>query len=194
MDWSERIIWLIAGGAIGYILGYLTRYFREMKEEIDEVDGIIKRHFGKREDDKEGGFMRHPVVADIAVVLALALTLFGVFKTAEVNNDLKDVQYAQGKVTVCNQEFLSRTIRALNDRTAFTIEQAEANIDLQKSQTRFFALLLEQPPRPEDARRKAGQDYLNDLTTFLTVSGQNKHAVEANPYPTNEELKKCLGL
>lgn len=190
MSWTERLAWLSLGCFLGFVLGYIVRSLREIKEEVEEIDGIVKekrRH--TREDD---GFSRYPLMWDVVLLVVVILTAWGAFSSAKASNDAQDSQHQVAVVTTCNQEFLAKTIRALNIRTNSVQSRADANLELQKAQSEFFSLLLRKPPESEVVRSQAAEDYLNALKDFVRESGQAETTGTSFPYPTNEELSKCL--
>lgn len=216
MDWSERIGWLILGCLIGFALGYIVRSLREIKDELDEVDELVKERLdGDRRDRKtpkrgrgEDGLARYPLLLDIALILVIGLTVFAAFSTQQTNNDLRDIQKEQratqqrladtqdrlASVTFCNRQYLARTIDVLNERTGFTRSQVVSNLDLQKAQARFLRVVLVQPPVTQNERRSALQNYFSTLTEFTAVSGRNIDNSRENPPPTNRELRNCFQI
>jgi len=198
MTWTERVSWLMLGCFIGFSLGYIVRSLREIKEEVDEIDGIVKEKRRHRRAD-DAGFSRYPLMWDVVLLVVVVLTAWGAFasvqasnKTEDTQEELQATQKQVAVVTSCNQEFLSKTIRALNYRTESTQARAEANVELQKAQADFFALLLRKPPESETTRTQAGREYLTSLQNFVEVSEKTDISVEKFPYPTNEELSECL--
>lgn len=187
MDLADRVGMLILGGIIGFIAGYIVRSLREIKEELDEVDQIVKEKL-----NKDGGFMANRFVADIMMLIALLLVLGSVVSSINASNDASESLDKQEQSTACTQQFLTKTIVALNDRTTYTANQAQSNVDLQKAQAEFLALILRRPPYSEAKRTKAAQNYLSTLQEFVEVSNKNVSTIKANPYPTPQEFQDCL--
>lgn len=187
MDYQERIGWLLFGMAIGFVAGYIVRALRELKEdvhelkeELDEVDDIVKHQF--RGDD---GFMSNRLVADIMMIVVLAMVLISTLvsirasRTVEANAD-------------CSRDIFEKTIVALNERTTYAGAQADSNVELQRDQADFFSLLLKRPPETEARRSEAAQEYLASLEEFVELSEKTSSKIDNYPYPTNEELQACL--
>lgn len=187
MGYEERIGWMLLGMAVGFIAGYIVRALRELKEdvhdikeELDEVDHIVKGNV--HNDD---GFMSNRLVADIMMVTVLVMVLISTVvsikasRTVEANAD-------------CSLDIFEKTIVALNERTEYSGDQATANVNLQQDQKDFFALLLKKPPEPEAKRSQAAQDYLDSLEKFVDLSSKTAVKVDNYPYPTNKELQACL--
>jgi hypothetical protein len=190
MGAEERIGWMLLGMAVGFIAGYIVRSLRELredvhvvKEELHEVDGIVKHKLGERNGDD--GFMSNRYVADIAMILCMIIVLGAALLSQKASNDVHTS-------TGCTQEFLVKTIVALNERTEFAGAQAESNVELQRAQQQFFELLLRKPPETEARRSAAAQEYLKNLNEFITLNTKTADKVAQNPYPTNEQLQDCL--
>jgi hypothetical protein len=182
---GERLTWWLFGCAVGYILGYIVRSLREIKEELHEVDDIVKSH-------DERGFMRNPIVADIMVLLAVGLTAWAAFSSQSALNSYEQTQDRITRITICNQQFLAKTISALNERTTYTQDQVASSVRLNKAQGEFFRTIFENPA-DDGAELQAFRAYLNAYEVFLEESQSSKRHVSMNPYPTNEELAACLG-
>jgi len=191
MAFDDRLLLFLFGCIIGFILGYIVRSLRAIKEELDEVDEIVKEKFPNHTRN-EDGIVRHPLVMDLALLLVIVLTVWASFASQKASNDVQETQDQQTRSTLCVQQYLSKTISALNERTTYTQEQAEKNVELQKAQAKFLGLLLHKPPYSEKRRTEAVDRYVDTLTDFVEVSGKASDKVDANPYPTNEELRDCL--
>lgn len=190
MDWTERLEWLILGCIIGFILGYIVRTLREIKEELDEVDEIVKND--RNISGSERGALHGPTAAGVMLLIVVALSVWASFSSQKASNDVQSTQDQLAQVTSCNKDYLSRTISVINARTRYAQRQAVANVELQKSQARFVALLLKEPPPDEATSVAAFHEYLNDLNTFINTSSDQANTVEDHPYPTAEELEACV--
>lgn len=197
MTFGERVGWFV----LGMILGYLVKVILDTRKEGREVRDILR----KRKED-ESGFMRHPIIADIALVMVVAMCVFASFSTQSTNNKLEkaiqDIESNEAqddktqdrlaRITVCTQSYLSQTIEALNQRTEYTKEQAEANVKLQLAQREFLELLIVAPPVSDEEASEAVENYVQKLTEFADLAGKQRTKVSSFPYPTETELKKCL--
>ena len=202
MDLFERAIFFIIGAGVGFILGFIVARLREIKEELDEVDECVKHchldhdHIptGKRNarvrDDR--GFMRIPLLAEAMLLLVLGITVYAAFASQRASNQVEASQERIATVTQCNQVFLNETIEALNARTEFSTEQARSNVELQRSQSKFLAILLLVPPASEERQADALAEYFDNLTEFVALSTRTANTADNNPYPTVEELNSCL--
>jgi hypothetical protein len=190
---DDRLGYLFLGMIIGFVLGYLVRLTREIKEELDEVDEIVKKEFGNSPHDRDqGGFMRVPWTANIAVLLVVVLTAYASFVSQKTSNTVKATQETQTLTIYCTEKVLDEAIKVLNERTVYSGAQSAANIDLQKDFSRFFNLILHQPPYSSKKRLQAALDYQESLNTFLALTTKQREKAENNPFPAVKELDRCL--
>lgn len=206
MEFSDRVGWVLLGMALGYII----RLLQDMKKEVHEVDVILtareKRKLNKQRSRDEGGSFRIPATRHIAVGLAVLLCLYATVSTGITNNKLEDaisdirasqeadvqIQLKLARVTVCTQEYLGKTITALNERTEFTQAQSDANVNLQKAQREFLETYLIRPPASPEVLDAALELYVSRLQAFVEVAQKNRMKVTDNSYPKPEELAVCL--
>lgn len=219
MDFDERFGYLLVGCALGAVLGYLMRMLQEIrrdvngvslnvldiKEGVDEIDIMVKK--GRR-DRNEGGFMRVPWAADILMITVLIMCLWASISTGNTNNKLErnveilEANQAQDeiqderleKISQCTLKYTSKTISALNERTAFTSAQANENVKVLREQTKVFRTILLIPPKAEDEVRAVLQNYVVTLTNFNEIAKKSRNQIAQNDYPTNKELAECLGV
>lgn len=188
MSFDDRLEWLLVGCVIGFILGYIVRSLREIKEELDEVEKDMKTN--RARDDR--GFVRNAIVLDVCLVMVIALTVWASFSSQLASNGVKETQQRIARVSYCNQEFQKKTLTALNERTEYTQSQTEQNIALQKAQAAFVSVLLKKPPATEVKRVEALNTYFNALSSFVVVNERAKQKVKNNPFPTTDEFADCL--
>lgn len=195
MDLYERLGWMLFGAVIGLFAGYLLRYLQDLKEELDEVDGIVKKELGKRQTDRiqnqDGGMTVGDAVRNLALFIVVAVTVAAALISQHASDKANDALNRENVRSGCNQEFLVKTVKALNERTEFSSAQATANVTLQQAQADFFSLLLRKPPEPEATRSQAAQDYLKALREFIDVNSKTAQKARSFPYPTPEALRAC---
>lgn len=183
VEFDERLGWLLLGCAIGFVFGYIVRSLRDIKEELDEVDDIVKGRQYHQEDEE--GSIKTFLSKNIALLLVVILTAFAAFASQRASNNVRDN-------AECTQEYLSETIKALNQRTKYTRTQARANVTLQKEQARFLNVLLGKPPPTQRESQVAFENYVNSLQSFINLSDKAAEQARTNPYPTNTELIECI--
>lgn len=186
MAFDDRLQYLVLGMLIGFVLGYVVRLLMDVREELDEVKSQHAKDHG------ESGFMRHPIASDIAIMLVVVFTLYASFVSQRASNDVQDAQDRSDIAVACTVKIQGAALNALNERSIYTKAIADANIDLQQSQSDFFGLLLHQPAYPESEQRAAADTYYNDLQQFLTLAQKGAKKVVENPFPTVEDLRSCL--
>jgi Sec-independent protein translocase protein TatA len=205
---DARIGWLLLGAVVGFILGYITRSLREIKQKVEEVDKHVTA-----KPPSDAGFVRNPIILDGILILVLALVVWSSFKSQIVSNDvektqsqlktalsqlkttqsqLAQAQAAQKKTTECTQEFLSKTIEALNERTTYTQAQASANVDLQKAFDKLITASLRKPPPDAKEARQIVETYAAALKHFIEISAKSASKAAGHPFPTNDEFNSCI--
>ena len=189
MSLDDRIGYLLLGLLIGFVLGYIVRGLRSIKEEVKDVHEIL-------EHDRKGdeyGFITNSFATNVGLFLVVLLTIFAAFSSQKASNDIKNNQDTISSFTYCNQQYLSKTIDALNERTEFSRQQASTNVELQKAQGEFLSVVLKKPPNSIEKREEALVEYFDALNKFVMFSAKNEAQVEVNQYPTNTELSDCIG-
>lgn len=198
MSFDDRLIYFILGCAVGAIVGYIVASLRYIREELDEVDNIVK-HNGHRDDPPEGetrsrderGAMKLSG-SQVAILFVVLLTAWAAFASQKASHEAKTAQNSLAAVSDCNRVYLQKTIVALNERTTYTQESTKANVELQKSQATFFGILLHKPPYSQRKQNAAAQVYFAALNHFIDISEKSAQKVAQNPFPTDEELASCL--
>lgn len=188
MDLSEAFWYVGFGGIIGFILGYIVRALQEIKEELD----VVEKAVGGDRDRNEQGFVMVTKAANIALLVVVLLTVWAAFASQRASNDVEETQDTIAAITVCNQQFLEGTLAAVNERTTYSSEQAQANIDLQESQAVFVDVLQEDPPPTSIRQQRAIRVYSDALDNYLDLQQKTAENIADNPYPTPEALQQCL--
>jgi predicted PurR-regulated permease PerM len=181
MDLSERIGWLLLGMAVGFVLGYIVRSLREIRDELNKVDTIINKQ--KEKDEK--GVSSSTVITHIMLVVVLALSVWASFETQQTSNQVQNS-------TGCNVQFLRKTIRALNERTTYVESHRSANIELQKAQAVYLNTVLQKPPPPRSVLVNSLETYFAALRKFVRVSQRTTRNAQEFPFPTSQRLTNCL--
>jgi len=189
MPLNDRIGWLIVGCVVGFVIGYLVRSLREVKEELDEVKHTVDSH--EHALDERGSF-KLPEFRNVVLLLVVGITVYAAFASQLASNNVRDQQQQVERVTACNQEYLDRTITAINERTTYSTAQAEANVELQRAQSAYLGLMLSDPPLSDDRLQAALQDYFQSVGKFIDLAGRTAEKAQTNPYPTTTELTDCL--
>lgn len=197
MDLFERLLYVAIGGVLGFILGVIVTYLHEIKEELDEVDHILKDQ-GHIENDETGavswGFFKKYYM--LIIVILVAYAAFASQNASNHSNDnaaqLKALVVKQDRISSCNKEFLGKLLNAVNERTASNQAQIQANVALQAAQAKFFGLIIRKPPPNPDEGAAAAQKYFGALNDFLETSKTSAKTVAKNPYPQKKSFTACI--
>lgn len=184
---------MLVGAAIGFVLGYIVRDLRTIKATVEEVDEIVKQDAKRYRD--ESGFMRHPVLADVAMIAVLVLVVWSAFASQKSSNEVQETQDKQitqqktlERIVECNQQFLTKTIEALNARTTYTRGLGQSNVALQKAQAKFLESVME----GGDLQRGSLETYFESLTEFVNAQDNSEKVAESYPYPKATQFNICL--
>lgn len=190
IDWGWigcGVPWLLVGFVFGYIVGRIQNGFQDNKESR-----MVNRD--------ERGIFRYPLLADVAALLVVIITVFAAIQSQAASNDAQDA-IAEVKVqtdvrnseTKCVSTVVFATIQALNERTTYTIKQAQANVALQRAQALLIDFFLTATPTtPEEEGRAAISRYFGALQTFTKLAAKTAGKTKQYEYPTEEEFLVCI--
>lgn len=197
MAFDDRLGWLLIGVVIGFFLGYLTRTLREIKEEVHEVDEIVKSEWNKHRDEK--GSINLPSWPNIALIIVILATVFAALQSQSAANKVKSTQdelfRTQQKlenVVGCNKELLDQTLKVLNVRTRTAEAAAKANLSLQQSQKWLLDVIFHVPPYSTERQEIARKLYAEDLKEFLDTGNNSEFVSKINRYPKAADLTDCI--
>lgn len=190
MSFDERLIYLLLGIGIGFILGYIVASIREIKEKVAEVNEKVGGR--QRREMNDHGFMRFPIIADFALVTVVMITVWAAFASQKASNEVKDTQDQLARVSHCNYVVFGAFLAAVDDRNTTFKAALHSNVELQKSWYDFVKYQLHLPPYPEVAQRAKANKYADYLKSFLDLSEESEKKAAANPYPTKRELSNCV--
>jgi len=153
MAFDERLLLLLLGGLVGFVLGYLVRLAQEIRVKVDEVDSIVKEDHDILRKHDESGFMTNRWIANISMLVVVTLALIATVVSQKASNDVVASQGQQDKIIArqhlvisCFKNLFGEVLVSLNERSTYSQAMATANIDLQESQSKFFSILRHQPP------------------------------------------------
>lgn len=192
MAFDDRLTFLLIGMFIGFVVGYLTRLIRELrsvKEELDEVDEIVK-HLDIRKNN-EHGFMKISLIHIMAVLLVV-LSAYAAIVSQKASDNIRTSVDRNEIATYCNLNITSRALNSLNQRSTYTLKQTQSNVDLQTDFSTFINILLHQPPYKETKRRHAAEVYQKSLNHFVAVASKSVDKISDNPFPTVAQLVTCI--
>lgn len=193
IDWNwlgEGLPQLGIGLLIGYAIGRLQDNHKMIKEMWME----------RRRKHDERGIVKHRVLADVTLLIIIVITVWAAVQSQIAVNKVTENQEAverqyqiRAKENACISSVLFATVQALNERTSFTVAQAEANVALQRAQAEMLGYFLDLPPdATEEERRAVTTRYFEALTDFINLSVQTQDKAEEFKFPTEEEFIACL--
>jgi len=204
---SDRLTWLIIGIVIGYFAAMLQVRLMKVedkvdavKEELDEVDAIVKR----KKDER--GRVSLKLNKNVAVGVAVLVTCWAAFVSQKASNDVQNqqdvIQTQQSELdesqarlaslTKCIQRVTSETVNTLNEVTKPSRIQALDNAELQKAQAKFLRIVIGPPPPTKESGRAALTRYYDRLNTYVKSSAKYKQTASNNPYPKKGAIQACM--
>jgi hypothetical protein len=209
-----RALFLAVGVLLGTYFGGKyntnTKSVKRLIEVSEETNKMIHTLFdakvsGNQEPPAKQFGWRPPLRRDekgsislvnLGVLFAIIVVSLSLFSTLSTNSKVAKTQEAQAQSQIisdrenaCTSSVLFATVDAINQRTQYTSEQADANIELQKAQ---LQLLRTPPNSPPAVGQAALARYVRSLTQYIKVTSDAKQAAVLNPYPTKEEYTRCL--
>lgn len=192
MDLIERAVYLAIGGVLGFILGYIVARLSEIKEELDEVDHIVKYEL-KHQRNEEGAF-RFPQGRQVVLLLVVLLVAYSAFLSQKASNDIKK----QAKEDIAKVEAQTKT--ALVERCKSGVDTRTVQRDTVEAVFNLATATL--PERTGGAKLSESQkqqynayidrvnDFRDDMYTKIRPSEQCAPYVEDDnvlppppPYP-----------
>ena len=174
MDLLERAIFLLIGNFIGFVLGYVVRSLQEIKEELNEVDEIVKRN---RNDE---GFVRHPFVLDAALIIVVLITVWAAFASQAATNNFR-------KVMDCNNTYNQELGEVLSTRDEAVSLGVDSEIRLWAKYNELYEQATTYPERIPALQEKL--DRAIDAHRIRLEKLQE--ARNNNPYPSHASIKHC---
>lgn len=190
MTIDERFGWLLIGCMIGLLLGYSVRILEDVADNskfwMNGPERFTSRHSDQR------GVMHTRLYGNVALLLVVAITVWAAVVSQRASDDVREVQDRMGQILECNQNVFARALDVLNDRTTYSTDQLDANLDLQIAQSNMIeAILLEDPPTAGTYERES-ELYLEKLLVFIGATQKSKTTRDTKPYPKAEDIERCV--
>lgn len=183
MGLEDRLVWMAVGCFIGFVLGYIVRSLRDIHEKVNHVDQFFPDGDSvesSKWDRNEGGFMRHPKIADIAMVLVIGLCVWAAFSTQKVNNHLNTV-------LTCITKYNSHEGTALESRDSKIKAGTQSEIELWGKYGKLYAEAKKDP-----SKIPALQETLNEaITAHRDDLIRLQQARDSYPYPDPDIVASC---
>lgn len=178
---TDNLLWFLIGAGIGAAASWslqAMRYARRAVRKVDRMEEDMRDDRGRVDLQSFGIGIMVTLVAVAAILAGIASK-----RSDETSDRVEDL--AQ-----CNRSILERTVKALNERTAFSDESAEARHDLNQTQSDLVDALLD--PAATDAEKVAlARRYQTAVDHQLRLDRRNNAKREQYPYPSAAEIREC---
>lgn len=196
MGIDDRLVLFALGCVLGFILGRFDLRLRDIKDQMNEIDECV--HECRKRIRDERGTMKISAIRHGALLVVVALCFVSTYLSGSAANKSNDtsqrviqLQSEQKQNVDCTTQVLFDAIRALNERTTYSGAQADANIALVQGQ--LDLLLRSQDPNLTDAEgQELFQTYVAKVQEFIELANKTKGQQLEFPYPTVEDLTRCL--
>lgn len=92
--------------------------------------------------------------------------------------------------TSCTRRVVFGTVRALNDRTAFTVPNAQQTIRVREAQAKFLRVIVNEDIQQDT--REALREYLQVVEDAITQTEKVTEKLKETPYPKLRSYTRCL--
>lgn len=127
----------------------------------------------------------------IVWVAIIGIIGWSVIQTSGNNRDIARVQDGMAQNAQCTETYLTNTVKALNERTTYSISQANANAHLQQAQLTFIQVLLD-PAAGDNDGRIALNNYFDALKRYNRLTALSVTKQVQYKYPSATEYRNCL--
>lgn len=123
MDYGERMTYILLGCFIGFVLGYVVRSLREIKEEVDEIveikrEGRPAEPTPKNPNDR--GSFSWEKASRLSLFVVVAVTVWAAFVSQKASNDVQE-NYEQDQVARCQSGVDSREVQRQTVEAIYTL-------------------------------------------------------------------------
>lgn len=190
MSFEQRLVYLLIGLGVGFILGYQVRSLRALKSQQDTENKTNEDMTRGMSNDE--GAIRVNLLERFALLLVVCMTAYAAI-SSQLSSNKSDRNTAELQATTkCTVTYQSKLLKAVNARTRYSAVQSDANRELQKSQADFLGKFIT-PSKPTQADlNNALRKYFGSLTNFVEISSKANESVKNNPYPTVAEFQDCI--
>lgn len=128
----------------------------------------------------------------VVLVVLMVLVAWASIVSQITSNNVTKIQERDQREQQCTTRVLFDIVQALNERTTYSTEQAQLNLELQQAQATFVRVLVGPPPATEVQQGDALRKYFDALRNFNEVVSKSTGKANAYPYPTQEQYMTCL--
>ena len=180
MGVDDRIGFFILGCFLGFVMGYVVRHLREIRNRLDEVDIVVKP---KNED----GFLETRFGTNIVMVMVLLMTAGAAFFSQRASDRVEDTQSQVSQTLACHQDVFESFIEFVGKRTELQVAQGKNASETSRKQLGYWNEAFKEPVNYDVAVRKL-KDYLASLEQDVQLSS------ELANYTVNSEFYKDPGI
>lgn len=119
MSLDDRLIWLTIGCILGFFAGYLTKSLRDIKEELNEVDQILREDHGMGKKE-QGGFLTAQTANYIMLGIVVLITAWAAVSSQKASNDV-EASYTADKIARCKAGVEVRVVERQTVDAIFTL-------------------------------------------------------------------------
>jgi hypothetical protein len=103
MDLLDRILTLLVGGLLGYLIAKAEARLKSISEEVHDIDTRVRK-------DESGVTRLRPIVLDFLLFSVVVMVAYSVYQTVQFNEQLQD-NVQRDRVELCESGAESRTIQ-----------------------------------------------------------------------------------
>lgn len=184
---ADNLLWAVVGAGIGFAAGWSLRTMRYARRAAADARHIRREVDDMTHHDDDTGRTTWQTIALGVVVLLAAVSTVLAGVAARESNQAND---RVTQIATCTQDILERTILAINERTAFSDEQANARRSVLVTQRRLVSALLD-PEAPDDKQVRLAREYRQAVSAQLRYDDRNDERRADYPYPTPEQIREC---
>lgn len=178
MEFDDRVKWLLLGCLIGFVLGYIVRSLKDIKEELHEVDDVLKGACGIPNDEQ--GSIRIPRMQEIGLFIVVLLTVYSSFQAGYTNMRLN-------KTVNCITKYNTYQGKAMTGRDTAIKQGTDSEIHLWTQYGRLYALATKNPLKIPEAQEKLNQAVAAHRDALIDTQATRVRF----PYAGPDVLKNC---
>lgn len=141
MDLVDRMFFMLIGGCIGFVFGYIVRSLREIKDELH-----VDEHLEKKRNEK--GTLKVPSLSSIALFIVVLLTAYAAFMSQRasdaVQQNVREVQIARCQASVEDRIVQRATIDAIYNLATGLVDRRGREDILTPEQIERYNLYVKQ--------------------------------------------------
>lgn len=184
MDLAERAVFMMLGGALGFVLGYIVRSLRDIQKDVHEVRDKTMGIDTPQSPDRppltrprdDVGAIHHLGFQQVALFLVVLMVAYAALVSQVTSNKLED-QVMQDKIARCQSGPEARNV---------TRELVEA---IYKLATGNLKRTPDSPPLTKSLLRQYN-DYIKNVNDFRAeMYDKIKPSEDCAPYVDDDNVK-----